>query len=94
MSHVSHGSEIFLTKGANVRTFPKDLPFRWGESRDDVGVVAYEVFRAGYYGTLVPNTALAKDSGGVHLDQGYVNDVCLTPRFNQCIFYEEELTRE
>jgi hypothetical protein len=32
--------------------------------------------------------------GGVHLEQGYVNDVCLTPRFNQCIFYEEELSRE
>jgi arabinofuranosyltransferase len=25
--------------------------------------VAYEVFRAGYYGTLVPNTALAKNAG-------------------------------
>ena len=32
--------------------------------------------------------------GGVHMDQGYVNDVCLTPRFNQCVFYEDELTRE
>jgi hypothetical protein len=30
--------------------------------------------------------------GGVHLEQGYVNDVCLTPRFNQCVFYEDELT--
>jgi hypothetical protein len=32
--------------------------------------------------------------GGVHLEQGYINDVCLTPRFNQCVFYEEELTKE
>jgi hypothetical protein len=32
--------------------------------------------------------------GGVHLDDGYVNDVCLTPRFNQCVFYEDDLTRE
>jgi hypothetical protein len=32
--------------------------------------------------------------GGVHLDDGFVNDVCLTPRFNQCVFYEDELTRE
>jgi len=32
--------------------------------------------------------------GGVHMEHGYVNDVCLTPRFNQCIFYEEELSRE
>ncbi len=30
--------------------------------------------------------------GGVHLESGYVNDVCLSPRFNQCVFYEEELT--
>ena len=29
--------------------------------------------------------------GGVHLEQGYVNDVCLSPRFNQCVFYEEDL---
>lgn len=32
--------------------------------------------------------------GGVHLEQGYVNDVCLTARFNQCVFYEDELSRE
>ncbi len=32
--------------------------------------------------------------GGVHLEPGYVNDVCLTARFNQCVFYEDELTRE
>ena len=30
--------------------------------------------------------------GGVHLESGYVNDVCLSPRFNQCVFYEEDLT--
>jgi hypothetical protein len=23
-----------------------------------------------------------------------VNDVCLSARFNQCVFYEDELTRE
>ena len=32
--------------------------------------------------------------GGVHLEQGFVNDVCLTPRFNQCVFYEDELTKD
>jgi hypothetical protein len=31
--------------------------------------------------------------GGVHLEQGYVNDVCLSSRFNQCVFYEDELSR-
>ncbi len=29
--------------------------------------------------------------GGVHLEQGYVNDVCLSARFNQCVFYEDDL---
>jgi hypothetical protein len=32
--------------------------------------------------------------GGVHLEQGYVNDVCLSPRFNQCVFYEEGLEED
>lgn len=40
------------------------------------------------------NVSRCQLRGGVHLEQGYVNDVCLTPRFNQCVFYEEELTRE
>jgi hypothetical protein len=31
--------------------------------------------------------------GGVHLEQSYVNDVCLSPRFNQCVFYEEDLSQ-
>ena len=31
--------------------------------------------------------------GGVHLSEDYVNDVCLSARFNQCVFYEDELTR-
>ena len=30
--------------------------------------------------------------GGVHLDAGYVGDICLSSRFNQCVFYEDELT--
>src|SRR5205814_10257485 len=33
--------------------------------------VAYEVFRMGYYGEVVPNTALAKDAGGLHMSQGW-----------------------
>ncbi len=31
--------------------------------------------------------------GGVHLEQGYVADVCLSARFNQCVFYEDEIAR-
>jgi arabinofuranosyltransferase len=33
--------------------------------------VLYQVFRMGYFASLVPSTALAKDSGGLHLDQGW-----------------------
>ena len=40
------------------------------------------------------NVSRCQLRGGVHMEQGYVNDVCLTPRFNQCVFYEDELTRE
>jgi hypothetical protein len=29
--------------------------------------------------------------GGVHLEMGYVTDVCLSARFNQCVFYEAEI---
>ncbi len=40
------------------------------------------------------NISRCQVRGGVHLEQGYVNDVCLTPRFNQCVFYEDELTKD
>jgi arabinofuranosyltransferase len=33
--------------------------------------VAYEIFRMGYYAMIVPNTALAKDAGGLHFSQGW-----------------------
>ena len=38
------------------------------------------------------NVARCQLRGGVHLEQGYVSDICLSPRFNQCVFYEDELT--
>jgi arabinofuranosyltransferase len=39
--------------------------------------VLYQLFRMGYYASLVPNTALAKDASGVHLRQGatYLGDL-------------------
>jgi len=40
------------------------------------------------------NVSRCQLRGGVHLETGYVNDVCLTPRFNQCVFYEDELTKD
>ena len=33
--------------------------------------VAYQIFRMGYYATVVPTTALAKDAGGLHVGQGW-----------------------
>jgi arabinofuranosyltransferase len=33
--------------------------------------VAYQIFRMGYYASLVPSTALAKDAGGLHVSQGW-----------------------
>ena len=39
------------------------------------------------------NTSRCQLRAGVHLEEGYVMDVCLSARFNQCIFYEDELTR-
>ena len=38
------------------------------------------------------NVARCHLRGGVHLEAEYVADVCLSPRFNQCVFYEDELT--
>ena len=37
------------------------------------------------------NIARCQLRGGVHLEQGFVNDVCLTARFNQCVFYEDDV---
>ncbi|HEY2724649.1 MAG TPA: hypothetical protein VGI84_08180 [Pseudonocardiaceae bacterium] len=42
--------------------------------------VGYEIFRAGYYGLLVPNTALAKEASGQRWGQGvlYLQDTVAT----------------
>ncbi|WP_252441550.1 arabinofuranosyltransferase [Pseudonocardia humida] len=44
--------------------------------------LAYEVFRAGYYGLLVPSTALAKEAGDPRWEQGllYLDDLTATYR--------------
>lgn len=39
------------------------------------------------------NVSRCQLRGGVHMEQGYVNDVCLSARFNQCVFYEDDLGR-
>jgi hypothetical protein len=39
------------------------------------------------------NVSRCQLRGGVHMEQGFVNDVCLSARFNQCVFYEDELSR-
>ena len=28
--------------------------------------------------------------GGVHLDNGYVSDLCMTGQFHDCVFFEDE----
>ncbi len=28
--------------------------------------------------------------GGVHLDAGYVSDLCMTGQYHDCVFYEDE----
>jgi arabinofuranosyltransferase len=33
--------------------------------------IAYQIFRMGYYATVVPNTALAKDAGHLYVGQGW-----------------------
>ena len=38
------------------------------------------------------NIARCQLRGGVHLEQSYVTDICLSSRFNQCVFYEDELS--
>ena len=38
------------------------------------------------------NVARCQLRGGVHMEQGYVGDICLSSRFNQCVFYEDELS--
>lgn len=39
------------------------------------------------------NTSRCQLRAGVHLEESYVLDVCLSARFNQCVFYEDELNR-
>jgi hypothetical protein len=39
------------------------------------------------------NVSRCQLRSGVHLEQNYVTDVCLSARFNQCVFYEDELSR-
>ena len=39
------------------------------------------------------NVSRCQLRAGVHLEQNYVSDVCLSSRFNQCVFYEDELSR-
>jgi hypothetical protein len=38
------------------------------------------------------NISRCQVRGGIHLEQSYVSDICLSSRFNQCVFYEDELT--
>lgn len=58
--------------------------------RGTLPVSAPHMLRA--YMRSVHNVARCRLRGGVHLEPEYVGDVCISPRFNQCVFYEEGLT--
>jgi hypothetical protein len=36
------------------------------------------------------NVSRCRVRGGVHLDNGYVTDLCLTGQYRDCVFYEDE----
>lgn len=38
------------------------------------------------------NVSRCQLRGGVHLEPDYVGDICLSARFNQCVFYEDDLS--
>lgn len=39
------------------------------------------------------NTSRCQLRAGVHLEEGFVLDVCLAARFNQCVFYEDDISQ-
>lgn len=64
------------------RTLTHDRPARWTEGTRPTHAVtllataavlpgSYQLFRMGYFGALVPNTALAKEAGAARWDQGW-----------------------
>jgi arabinofuranosyltransferase len=55
------GASIVRGRGASVPRFVTQAL---------LAPVAYEIFRAGYYGSLLPNPALAKDASGVYWESG------------------------
>jgi len=50
---------------------PRGAPLAWLLGGFFALPVLSELFRVGYYGILVPNTALAKDAGGTYWSQGW-----------------------
>ncbi|KRT63110.1 MAG: hypothetical protein XU10_C0015G0031 [Chloroflexi bacterium CSP1-4] len=40
------------------------------------------------------NVSRCQLRGGVHLEHSYVADICLSARFNQCVFYEDDLSHD
>ncbi len=50
---------------------PRGAPLAWFLGGFLALPVLSELFRVGYYGILVPNTALAKDAGGTYWSQGW-----------------------
>ena len=87
-----------LTNGAGLPRIPFGLPnlrrnvcphFYMTGPRGPIPVQTPHLLKA--YMRQEGTIARCQVRGGVHLDTGYVTDVCLSARFNQCVFYEEEI---
>jgi hypothetical protein len=100
ISRVSAG--LLMRRPATLDVGPR-VPFGLPNLRRNVCPHFYMTGPRGTYPIHAPHLLKAlmrQDSnvsrcqlrGGVHLEQGYVSDICLSSRFNQCVFYEDELT--
>ncbi len=67
--------DLALFSIAFVIVFVGPRPYRWRSLVATIGAAlalpaAYQLFRMGFFATLVPNTALAKNASGLRLGQG------------------------
>jgi hypothetical protein len=100
VSRVATG--LLLRRPAPALTSGPRVPFGLPNLRRNVCPHFYVTGPRGTYPIQAPhllkalmrqdsNVARCQVRGGVHLESGYVNDVCFSSRFNQCVFYEDEL---
>lgn len=89
---------VLPTQGAGLPRIPFGLPnlrrnvcphFYMTGTRGPIPITAPHLLKALMRQEI--NVARCQLRGGVHLEQSYVSDICLSPRFNQCVFYEDDL---